>query len=123
MAKILIAEDSPHFVKLVELILKRDGHSARFAVDGEKALHEVRENLPDVAILDVNMPGMDGLEVLEAIKSDPETSGVPVIILTASSHALTEQEAIASGAAAFLTKPFSPISLLSTINKITSKTL
>ena len=123
MAKILIAEDSPHFVRLVELILKRGGHTARFAIDGEKALSEVRKELPDVAILDVNMPGMNGLEVLEAIKADPVTSAVPVIILTATSHALTKQEAIASGAAAFLTKPFSPISLLSTINKITSKTL
>ena len=121
MAKILIAEDSPHYVRLVELILKRGGHSAKIAVDGEKALSEVRKEQPDVAILDVNMPGMNGLQVLEVLKSDPETAGVPVIILTATSHALTKQEAIASGAAAFLTKPFSPTALLSTINQITSK--
>lgn len=120
MSRILIAEDSPHFVRLVELILKRGGHTAQFAIDGEKALEAVRQEHPDVAILDVNMPGMNGLEVLEVLKSDPKTSSVPVIILTGTSHALTEKEAMASGAAAFLTKPFSPTTLLSTIKQITS---
>ncbi len=120
MSKILIAEDAPHFVKLLELILKRGGHSAQFAVDGEKALQAVRLESPDVAILDVNMPGMNGLEVLEVLKSDIETSNVPVIILTGTSDALTKKEAMARGAAAFLTKPFSPTRLLSTIKKITS---
>ena len=120
MATVLIAEDSSHIVRLIELILKRERHIASFAIDGEQALRKIKEERPDVAILDVNMPKMSGLEVLEALKSDAETSNVPVIMLTATSQALTKKEAIEGGAAAFLTKPFSPTALLSTISEVTS---
>ena len=121
MARLVIAEDAPHILRLLEMTVRKAGHVWTPCTTGDAALAAVRADKPDVAILDIVMPGMDGFAVLAALKQDPATAGIPVIILTARGHTLTRQQAEESGAAAFLTKPFSPTELLATITELTKR--
>lgn len=121
MARLVIAEDSPHMLRLLEMMLRKAGHTWTSCSAGDTALAAVRSEKPDAALLDINMPGIDGLEVLAALKADPATAGIPVIMLTARGHTLTRQQAEESGAAAFLTKPFSPTELTAIIARLASK--
>jgi two-component system phosphate regulon response regulator PhoB len=120
MAKLVIAEDAPHMLRLLEMTLRKKGHRWTAVADGPAALAAIRSEKPDAAILDIMMPGMNGLEVLQTLKSEPETAGIPIIILTAHGHSLTHQQAEHGGAAAFLTKPFSPTELLGVIDQVTN---
>jgi CheY-like chemotaxis protein len=118
MARLVIAEDAPHMLRLLEMTLRKGGHSWVSCTDGAAAVEAVRAERPCAVILDVIMPGMDGLAALAALKEDPRTAGIPVIMLTARGHSLTRRQAEASGAAAFLTKPFSPTELLATVGRL-----
>ena len=120
MPHLVIAEDSPHMLRLLEMTLRKAGHTWTACSAGDTALAAIRSEKPAAALLDIIMPGMDGLEVLAALKTDPATAGIPVIMLTARGHSLTKQQAEESGAAAFLTKPFSPTELITTIQQLTS---
>lgn len=120
MARLIIAEDAPHMLRLLEMTLRKRNHQWTSVGSGDAALAAIRTQRPDLAILDIMMPGMDGLQVLGALKSLPETAAIPVIILTAQGHAVTRQQAEEGGAAAFLTKPFSPTGLLATIDRLTT---
>jgi len=110
-------------LRLLEMTLRKAGHTWTACAAGDTALAAIRSEKPDAALLDVIMPGMDGLAVLTAIKAAPETAAIPVIMLTARGHTLTRQQAEESGASAFLTKPFSPTELLATIGRLTSTPL
>jgi len=121
MARLVIAEDSPHMLRLLEMTLRKAGHTWSASSAGDAALAAVQTEKPDAVLLDVIMPVMDGLEVLAAIKNDPATAGIPVIMLTARGHTLTKQQAEESGAAAFITKPYSPTELIATIERLTSQ--
>ena len=121
MANLVIAEDAPHMLRLLEMTLKKRGHAWTAVRTGDAALDAIRTNKPDAVILDIMMPRMNGLAVLEILKADAETSGIPVIILTALGHTINSQQALQDRAAAFLTKPFSPTELLNTIDQIISK--
>jgi CheY-like chemotaxis protein len=118
MANLVIAEDAPHMLRLLEMTLRKREHRWTSVRSGDAALAAIKKLKPDAAILDIMMPGMDGLAVLDELKKDPTTAQTPVIILTALGHSITQQQAMSSGAAAFLTKPFSPISLLKIIDEI-----
>jgi len=120
MSRLVIAEDSPHMLRLLEMTLRKAGHTWTACAAGDTALAAVQSQKPDAVILDIIMPGMDGLEVLSALKADPTTAGIPVIMLTARGQTLTRQQAEECGASAFLTKPFSPTELVATIAKFTS---
>lgn len=119
MARLVIAEDSPHMLRLLEMTLRKAGHTWIACASGDVALAAVQADKPDAVLLDVIMPVLDGLEVLAALKTDPATSGIPVIMLTARGHTLTKQQAEESGAAAFITKPYSPTELIATIERLT----
>ncbi|MEO8616379.1 MAG: response regulator [Luteolibacter sp.] len=119
MSRLVIAEDSPHMLRLLEMTLRKAGHTWTSCAAGDTALAAVQSQRPDAVVLDIIMPGMDGLDVLSALKADPATAGIPVIMLTARGQNLTRQQAEESGASAFLTKPFSPTELLATIASFT----
>jgi CheY-like chemotaxis protein len=106
-------------LRLLEMTLRKAGHTWTACAAGDTALAAVQSQQPDAVVLDIIMPGMDGLDVLSALKADPSTAGIPVIMLTARGQNLTRQQAEESGASAFLTKPFSPTELLATIVKFT----
>lgn len=109
MARVLVVDDEPDISMLVRVTLEGDGHDVSVAGDGETALDMVDEGAFDAVILDVTMPGMDGFEVLTALKSDPEpsVSSIPVIMLTARTGEMDKIKGGIEGAVFYLTKPFS----------------
>ena len=120
MARLVIAEDAPHMLRLLEMTLRKSGHSWTACADGAAAVAAVKAELPDAVIMDIIMPVMDGLAALNELKADQATAALPVIMLTARGHTLTRQQAEESGAALFLTKPFSPTELLAAIDRLTT---
>jgi two-component system, OmpR family, alkaline phosphatase synthesis response regulator PhoP len=116
--KVLVVDDEPFMIRLLEILLERDGHEVIRASNGTQAVEVARLEQPMVIIMDGMMPGMDGLTALRLLKETPETSQIPVIMLTANPNRFSPQEAAASGAAWFLTKPFSPSELLGEIRRI-----
>ena len=108
MAKILVAEDDSDLRLLVTLKLESSGHEVVSVEDGTTAAESCRTMRPDLVILDLMMPGMSGLEVCRYIKSDPELSSTPVILLTARAQAADVEAGKAAGVDEYLTKPFSP---------------
>jgi len=117
MANVLIVEDHPTMRDAMRLVLEEDGHHVEEAVDGENGIALVREHPPDVVLLDLNIPVVSGSEVLEALKSDPTTADVLVVIVTATGEE-GRKRAIALGADDYITKPFSPLALLRTVERV-----
>lgn len=109
MARVLVVDDEPDIGTLVRVTLEADDHEVSVAYSGEQALEMVDEGAFDAVILDVMMPGMDGFEVLTAIKSDPEASiaSIPVIMLTARAGEMDRIRGSIEGAVFYMTKPFS----------------
>ncbi|MFP5513447.1 MAG: diguanylate cyclase domain-containing protein, partial [Alphaproteobacteria bacterium] len=105
--KILVVDDIPSNVHVLSRILK-DDYDIYFATDGEKALDLVQARMPDLVLLDIMMPGMDGFEVCRRIKADPATHDIPVIFISAKSEVEDETRGLEVGAIDFITKPISP---------------
>jgi CheY-like chemotaxis protein len=103
---VLICDDSEQMRGLIATVLRRGGYEVREVASGEAALRELAAERPDLAILDVQMPGIDGLAVLEAIRGDPTLAGIKVLILSGSKEALEEGWGERVGADAHLAKPF-----------------
>lgn len=106
--KVLVAEDNPNSRQLVKDILESAGYEALVTIDGTSALASIRVEMPDLVILDVNMPGMNGFEVCEIIKSDTSLAHIPVLMLTAQSDIESRVEGLRLGADDYLAKPFNP---------------
>lgn len=105
--RILIIEDEANIVESLDFILRRAGFEVEVATDGAKALDRVRRERFGAIILDVMLPGMNGFDVLRAIRADRALAALPVIVLTAKGQANDRKMAEAIGASAFITKPFS----------------
>jgi class 3 adenylate cyclase len=114
--KVLVADDNPNSRQLVRDILESVGYDSILAVDGPGALKLVQEQRPDLIILDVNMPGMSGFEVCSILKSDPEYSNIPILMLTALADVENRVTGLGLGADDYLTKPFSPRELTARID-------
>ena len=106
MATILVVDDEPDLVEIVRLRLERDGHTILSAPNGQAALSALSRDIPDLVILDIMMPGIDGFEVLSQIKNDPRTAHVPVIMLSAKTDLLSRTKAGNRGVDYYVTKPF-----------------
>lgn len=105
---VLIADDDGDILSLVKAVLERSGHEVVAASDGAEALASVRARKPDLVVLDIAMPEVDGLEVLRRLRADPTTSELPVVLLSARAQEADVQRGFAIGASAYLKKPFSP---------------
>lgn len=114
----LVADDDRDIRDLVEAKLFNSGFAVIAVSDGRKALAVARSELPDIAVLDVTMPGMSGLDVLSALLDDPLTATIPVILLTARSQEFDVQSGIAIGAADYIVKPFSPRELVARVHAV-----
>jgi len=101
---VLVAEDDRFIRRIATMALERQGFTVLTAEDGEAALRQVREALPDVVLLDLIMPKVQGFEVLRRLKQDPATAGVPVIVLSSLGQESDVQRALAAGAAGYLVK-------------------
>lgn len=106
--KILVVDDEPSIVRLMEFILARQGHEMLVAVNGEEALQKVRAARPDLVLLDIMMPRIDGYEVARTLRADPETATMPIIMLSAKAQEEDIQRGMDVGVNEYITKPFSP---------------
>jgi len=113
--KILAVDDERHIVRLVQVNLERAGYKVVTAYDGKEALDKVQSERPDLIVLDVMMPYMDGFEVLQTLKKNPATRELPVIMLTAYSDDNYVDSALDAGACAYLVKPITSEQLLPAI--------
>jgi DNA-binding response OmpR family regulator len=116
-ARILIVEDNPFMSKLLQMRLKANEYEVSAAVNGKDALLKVINNKPDLILLDVNMPQLDGFETARALKADPETKNLPIIFVTAKGEEQDILKAIECGAVSYIIKPFTPERLLDEISK------
>jgi CheY-like chemotaxis protein len=110
-AKILVVDDEPSIVKLVEVTLSGKGYEIFKAYDGQEAIVEAKLHKPDLILLDVMMPHMDGNEARKRLAADPVTKDIPVIHLTAVGDFDAQRAALADGAAEYIVKPFAPVDL------------
>ena len=115
--KIFVVDDEEIIREPLREILSRQGYEVLEAGDGKKALEEIRKKIPDLVLMDVNMPKMDGFKVLEALKKDRKTADIPVFMLTSRSSAEDVAAGIAGFAEKYIPKPFDFNYLLSEIQK------
>ena len=118
--KILAVDDERHIVRLIQVNLERAGYQVSTAFDGNEALKKVEGDKPDLIVLDVMMPRMDGFEVLKRLQANPDTRGIPVIMLTAKAQDADVFRGWSSGVSAYLTKPFNPLELVTFVRRILS---
>lgn len=116
--KILAVDDEKSIIRLIEVNLKREGYEVITAGDGKEALEKVAQEQPDLVVLDVMMPFLDGFEVLTSMKKDPDTRDIPVIMLTAKAQDADVFNGYRSGADCYLTKPFNPKELNTFVKRI-----
>ena len=116
--KILVVDDEPEAVELVEFNLKGAGYAVTTAGDGAEALNKARRIQPDLVILDVMMPEIDGMEVCKLLRRDPATSAIPIIMLTAKASEVDRVLGLELGADDYVVKPFSPRELVLRVKKL-----
>lgn len=104
--KILIVEDEESLLKLESILLTSRGYEVAGVLNGKAALDHIATDRPDLIILDIMLPEMDGFEVCRHIKANPDTSQIPVIMLTAKKSSQDQKKGLDAGAAAYITKPF-----------------
>jgi len=116
---VVVADDDPDIRQLVVLaVIRADGVVTAEAASGGAALDAIRRTRPDLAVLDVSMPEMSGLEVCRALRADPATSGITIMILSAAVHPAAIEDGLAAGADAYVQKPFSPKKLAAQIRQM-----
>lgn len=118
MARILIADDEDDIRLIVKILLTRAGFEVVEARDGRQALEFATADPPDLALFDIRMPYMTGLEALEQLKANPSTAGFPVLIVSAYVQESEIQRGKALGAVGYITKPFQPSDLLGRVNEV-----
>jgi DNA-binding response OmpR family regulator len=116
--KILVVDDEPDALELISFNLKGAGYEVLTAEDGNSALRKARTRAPDLILLDLMIPEVDGLEVCKILRRDPDTSGIPIIMLTAKAAELDRVLGLELGANDYVTKPFSPRELVLRVRNI-----
>ena len=116
--RVLIIEDEPHIVLSLEYLLERGGYETATATDGERGLAMVRELRPDVVLLDLMLPRLNGYQVCQAIRSDPALARIPVIILSAKGQEVEVLKGLSLGAAQYITKPFGNAEILEAVRAV-----
>ncbi|MGI8965387.1 MAG: response regulator [Limisphaerales bacterium] len=111
-SKILVVDDEPDALELIEFNLKAAGYDVATAADGETALKKARTSLPNLILLDLMLPKVDGLEVCKILRRDPNTASIPIIMLTANAAEIDRVLGLELGADDYVTKPFSPRELV-----------
>lgn len=116
--KILITDDDPVIIELLQVNLEFEGYDVITAADGLEAVEKAGRELPDLVILDIMMPRMDGWAARAELLNDPRTAQIPVIFLSARAQQADLRKGYESGVAAYITKPFEPVELLDLIEQI-----
>jgi DNA-binding response OmpR family regulator len=117
--RVLVVDDDRVIQQLLEVNLELEGYEVvATASDGQEALDKVAKLKPDIVILDIMMPKMDGMAVCRRLKADPETANIPVILLSARAQDMDIRDGLDIGANAYLTKPFDPVELLDVVGRL-----
>ncbi|MFH1439845.1 MAG: response regulator [Candidatus Woesearchaeota archaeon] len=112
---VLIVDDEPHIVNLIKLSLNKDKYNVNGAYSAREALMLMDKSLPDLVVLDLMMPGVNGYELCKALRENPKTREIPILILSAKSQMNDKLHAIDVGADDYMTKPFDPMELVKRI--------
>ena len=120
--KILVVDDEIYIVHILDFSLGIEGYEVMTALDGEQALAKVAQDRPDLIVLDIMMPKLDGYETCKALKQNPATHDIPVILLSAKGRNVDQKIGFEVGADDYITKPFSPRKLVERINAILGQT-
>jgi len=120
MKKILIAEDNPASREFLLELLGAQGYDVKTAEDGESALKKAKQDPPDLLLLDIQMPGMDGYEVLRRLRADPQTAALRIVACTAYAMSGDEERALAAGFNGYITKPIRAAALRTQIERLFS---
>ncbi|AXV08457.1 Response regulator receiver [Euzebya pacifica] len=118
MARVMAVDDDHVIRGLLEVNLEMEGHEVITAVDGQDALDRVRDERPDLILLDVMMPNVNGWQVAETLKNDPETRNIPIVFLSARAMEADVRKGTDLGVQAYVTKPFDPIDLMDLVNRL-----
>jgi len=121
MAKILVVDDEIQLIEMVQMRLEANGYDVVAANDGEEGIEKVKSENPDLIILDIMMPKMDGFEVCKILKNDPQYSKIPIIFLSAKVQEEDLENGKEKGADAFVKKPFETSELLAKITELLQK--
>jgi two-component system alkaline phosphatase synthesis response regulator PhoP len=116
--KILVIDDEEDILELLKYNLSREGYKVSCAASGEKTLRSVRSGIPDLIVLDLMLPGIDGLDVARQLKNDPKTRDVPIVMLTAKGEEADIVTGLELGADDYITKPFSPRVLVARVKAV-----
>jgi DNA-binding response OmpR family regulator len=121
-AKILIVDDDPFLLRLVGHLLGKEGYEIVTALNGEEALEKINTEKPDLVILDVMMPGINGLEVCRQLRGQPETAALPIIMLSARSKVSDRIAGLQAGANEYLGKPFDAREVMGCVTALLERT-
>jgi DNA-binding response OmpR family regulator len=116
--RVLIVDDEPNIVISVEFLMKREGFEVSVARDGTEALARIQSERPDLVVLDVMMPKLNGFEVCAAVRADPELAKTPIVMLTAKGREAEINKGLELGADAYIAKPFSTRDLVARIKSL-----
>jgi DNA-binding response OmpR family regulator len=120
-ARVLVVDDDPVIQRLLKVNFEMEGYQVTVAGDGEEGLERARADRPDVVVLDIMMPKMDGLAVTRALKADPDTAPIPVLLLSAKAQEADMRAGAATRADDYVTKPFDPLELLERVEALIAK--
>ena len=115
---VLVVDDDPVILKLLEVNFEMEGFTVLVAHDGEEGIEVARQDRPDVIVSDIMMPKRSGLELVTELKGDPDTSDIPIILLSAKAQNADVRSGLDSGADDYVTKPFEPLDLVDRVNRL-----
>ena len=115
---VLVVEDDPTILQLLEVNFEMEGFRVVLATDGAIGVERARDSAPDVIVSDVMMPNMSGVEMVAALKDDPATASIPIILLSAKAQGTDIRAGIDAGADDYVTKPFEPLDLIDRVNAL-----
>jgi two-component system alkaline phosphatase synthesis response regulator PhoP len=119
--KILVIEDDPAISRLVDYSLRHEGYEVISATNGLEGIRKARQEAPDLVILDVMLPGMDGFEICHRLRGEPETAGLPILMFSAKAQEIDKNTGLKVGADDYLPKPAAPAEIVSRVQKLLAK--
>jgi len=118
---VLVIEDHPTDRKLMSVVLKMEGHVVHESASAESAIDAILTTTPDVILLDLRLPGMDGMALVRQLKANPETSGIPIVVVTAFPESYPREDLLAAGCDAYIAKPINTRQLPNQLREVTER--
>ena len=120
-ATVLLVEDDPVILRLLEVNFELEGFDVVLARDGQEGIDQARATAPDLVISDIMMPNVSGLQLVQTLKADPATAGIPIILLSAKAQSSDLKAGLDAGADDYVTKPFEPLELVERVQALLAR--